>query len=59
MILLDEKLSSKRYEPPSIDLRDKNSSHTIIIDLAGYNKKILEIGTSTGYVSKIDRKSVV
>jgi O-antigen biosynthesis protein len=53
MILLIENTSSKRYEPPFIDLTNKNCSHTLIIDLAGQNKKILEIGTSTGFVTKI------
>jgi len=50
---LDKKISSKRYEPQIIDLNNKNSSYTLIIDLTGVHKKILEIGTSTGYISKI------
>jgi O-antigen biosynthesis protein len=50
---VDDQLSSKRYEPPPIDLGNKNSSQTLSIDLIGSHKKILEIGTSTGYVSKI------
>jgi O-antigen biosynthesis protein len=53
LIALDDQLSSKRYEPPPIDLGNKNSSQTLSIDLIGSHKKILEIGTSTGYVSKI------
>jgi len=53
---MDENLSSKRYEPPSIDLNDKNSSQAISIDLIGSNKHLLEIGTSTGYVTKILRE---
>jgi O-antigen biosynthesis protein len=48
-----EHYSSKRYEPPPIDLENKNSSQTLSIDFIGFNKKVLEIGTSTGYVSKI------
>ncbi|RQD92184.1 methyltransferase domain-containing protein, partial [Methanosalsum natronophilum] len=45
--------SSTMYEPPVIDLENKNSSHTLLIELAGENNTILEIGTSTGYISKI------
>ena len=50
---MDENLSSKRYEPVVIDLENKNSSHTITIENTGFNKTVLEIGTSTGYISKI------
>ncbi|MGA2912007.1 MAG: glycosyltransferase [Methanoregula sp.] len=50
---MDETLSSKRYIPPFIDLNNTNNSHTIIINLTGHNKNILELGTSTGYISKI------
>jgi GT2 family glycosyltransferase/2-polyprenyl-3-methyl-5-hydroxy-6-metoxy-1,4-benzoquinol methylase len=45
--------SSKRYEPSLIDLANQNSSHTILIELTGCDKQVLEIGTSTGYISKI------
>ena len=48
-----ERVSSKRYEPPSIDLENKNSSHSLIVELTGRDKSILEVGTSTGYLSKI------
>jgi len=50
---LQEHLAYNRYEPPIIDLGNKNHSHTLSIDLIGFNKTILEVGTSTGYVSKI------
>ena len=50
---MDEDLSSKRYEPITIDLNNKNSSFTIIIESTGFNKIVLEIGTSTGYISKV------
>ena len=45
--------SSKRYTPSPIDLNNKNSSQTLIADLIGENKRVLEIGTSTGYFTKI------
>jgi len=49
-----EPLSSKRYEPASlINLEDKNDSHSLIVELAGTNNTILEVGTSTGYLTKI------
>ena len=44
---------SKRYTPSFIDLNNKNISHSLMVDLIGRNKKVLEIGTSTGYISKI------
>lgn len=58
---MDENLSSTRYEPAPIDLTNKNSSQAIAIELIGENKQILEIGTATGYVSKIlkDRGNIV
>jgi 2-polyprenyl-3-methyl-5-hydroxy-6-metoxy-1,4-benzoquinol methylase len=50
---LTESSNPKRYEPPAIDLEHKNDSHTAIIELTGINKRVLEVGTSTGYTSKI------
>jgi 2-polyprenyl-3-methyl-5-hydroxy-6-metoxy-1,4-benzoquinol methylase len=47
------KLSSKRYGDPFIHFDSDNSSHTFIIKLTGVHKKILEIGTSIGNVSKV------
>jgi len=50
---VSEKLFSKRYgQTTIIDLNNKNASPTIIIELIGYDKNILEIGTSTGYISR-------
>jgi glycosyltransferase involved in cell wall biosynthesis/2-polyprenyl-3-methyl-5-hydroxy-6-metoxy-1,4-benzoquinol methylase len=45
--------SSKRYSSSLIDLDNKNNGHTLAIDFIGENKRVLEVGTSTGYVSKI------
>jgi glycosyltransferase involved in cell wall biosynthesis/2-polyprenyl-3-methyl-5-hydroxy-6-metoxy-1,4-benzoquinol methylase len=50
---MNENLSSDRYEPSAINLDDKNSSQTLIIERTGSHKVVLEIGTSTGYISKI------
>lgn len=44
---------SKRYEPPVIDLENKNSSHALLIELTGRDKNVLEVGTSTGYISRV------
>ena len=49
---MNDNLSSKRYAPPTIDLNDKTHSHTLIIEKTGFNKTVLEIGTSTGYIGK-------
>lgn len=48
-----ENSSPKRYEPPLIDLENKNNSHAAIVELTGTNKRVLEVGTSTGYISKV------
>jgi len=50
---LDQKPKSERYEPAHVDLDNKNSSHTLAIELTGRNKQVLEVGTSTGYITKI------
>jgi len=52
---------STRYEPPVIDLENKNSSHALIVELTGVGKNVLEVGTSTGYISRIlkDRGNTV
>jgi 2-polyprenyl-3-methyl-5-hydroxy-6-metoxy-1,4-benzoquinol methylase len=50
---LIENLSSKRYETPTIDLENKNNSQSLIVEFTGRNKRVLEVGTSTGYISKI------
>ena len=54
--MMSDELRSKRYEPPVIDLENKNSSHTLIVELTGRNKNVLEVGTSTGYISRILRE---
>ena len=36
-----------------IDLSEKNSAHTKIINLVGSNKRILEFGCASGYMSKV------
>ncbi|ABN56126.1 MULTISPECIES: glycosyltransferase [Methanoculleus] len=48
-----EEHRSTRYEPPVIDLKNKNSSQVLLIELTGRNKDVLEVGTSTGYVSRV------
>ncbi len=48
-----EAYDSQRYEPPVIDLENRNNSHTLLIELSGSHNTILEVGTSTGYVSRV------
>ena len=54
---MDENLPSKRYELQTIDLNNQNSGPANLANLTGFNKNVLEIGTSTGYISKILKKS--
>jgi 2-polyprenyl-3-methyl-5-hydroxy-6-metoxy-1,4-benzoquinol methylase len=35
-----------------VDLENKNSSHTLIVELVGYDKHVLDVGTSTGYLAE-------
>src|SRR5215216_2222425 len=42
---------ANKYEA-EIDL-GKRSSHTLIIELVGHNKRVLDVGTSTGYLAEV------
>jgi len=35
------------------NLSDRNNSHALTVELVGRDKRVLEVGTSTGYVSKV------
>lgn len=37
----------------TVDLATRNNSHTLTVELVGRDKKVLEIGPSTGYVSRV------
>jgi GT2 family glycosyltransferase/2-polyprenyl-3-methyl-5-hydroxy-6-metoxy-1,4-benzoquinol methylase len=52
----ERSLNAKRYEPLLIDLENKNSAHALVIGLTGCNRVVLEVGTSTGYLSKLLKK---
>lgn len=36
-----------------VDLDDRNSGHTLLVEMCGANKRVLEAGCATGYVSKV------
>lgn len=38
---------------PRIDLRDDNRSHTLLIQLAGHHKNVLDVGCARGYIGQI------
>src|SRR5438552_5718626 len=42
-----------RYHHDSVDLSDRNSALTQLILLAGRDKRILEVGPATGYVTRV------
>lgn len=42
---------SSKYDT-SVDLSNKNSSHTLIVDLVGRGKRVLDVGASTGYLAR-------
>ncbi len=52
---MSDTLSARRYEPVHIDLDDKNNSQRWLIEMTGKNKQVLEVGTSTGYVTRVLR----
>jgi 2-polyprenyl-3-methyl-5-hydroxy-6-metoxy-1,4-benzoquinol methylase len=46
-----ERMSSKYDTEP--ELTSKNNSHTMIVELVGHDKKVLDVGAATGYVAKL------
>jgi GT2 family glycosyltransferase/SAM-dependent methyltransferase len=53
---LARELKSERYQLAEINLKNQNSSQSLTVELVGENKRVLEIGTSTGYVTKVLRE---
>uniref|UniRef100_A0A7V3ZYC5 Glycosyltransferase n=1 Tax=candidate division WOR-3 bacterium TaxID=2052148 RepID=A0A7V3ZYC5_UNCW3 len=51
--MLDGEKSAKRYEPEKIDIENPNVCYAIELKLIGKNKTVLEVGPSTGYVTRI------
>src|SRR5688572_28829333 len=45
--------SEFRYHKAHIDLDVENSSHTQLVLLTGENKRVLEFGPATGYVTEV------
>ena len=43
---------ASRYDT-EIDLEDRNRSHTLIVELVGRDKSVLDVGTATGYLAKV------
>ena len=43
---------TSKYET-EIDLEDRNRSHTLIVELVGRDKRVLDVGTSTGYLAEV------
>ena len=50
---MNENKNSKKYNLTEIDLINPKNSHDFQIIFTGNDKKVLEIGTATGYISKI------
>src|SRR5215472_9891490 len=46
-------LGASRYEPQGLDLSEANNSRVMMIELVGRDKHVLEVGTSTGYMSRV------
>jgi 2-polyprenyl-3-methyl-5-hydroxy-6-metoxy-1,4-benzoquinol methylase len=50
---ISPKISSLRYQQGIIDLGNENSSHALTVKLVGTKKEVLEVGPSTGYVTRL------
>lgn len=37
----------------SVDLSNKNNSHTLIVELVGHGKRVLDVGAATGYLAGV------
>lgn len=45
-------MASSKYDTV-IDLEDRNNSHTLMVELVGSNKKVLDVGCANGYLAKV------
>lgn len=43
---------ASKYEG-EVDLSDRNNSRTLMIEMVGSNKRVLEVGCASGYISKV------
>ncbi|MEJ7841883.1 MAG: class I SAM-dependent methyltransferase [Rubrobacter sp.] len=37
----------------NVDLSNKNNSHTLIVELVGHGKRVLDVGASTGFLARV------
>jgi 2-polyprenyl-3-methyl-5-hydroxy-6-metoxy-1,4-benzoquinol methylase len=37
----------------SVDLSNKNNSHTLIVELVGHGRRVLDVGASTGFLARV------
>lgn len=45
-------MSSSKYDTV-VDLADRNNSHTLMVELIGSNKRVLDVGCANGYLAKV------
>ena len=43
---------TSRYDT-SVDLSNKNNSHTLIVELVGHGRRVLDVGASTGFLARV------
>lgn len=48
-------MNGSRYEA-DIDLSNRNNSHTLMADLVGGSKRVLDVGCATGYLARVLRE---
>ena len=45
-------MASSKYDTV-VNLEDRNNSHTLMVELVGSNKKVLDVGCANGYLAKV------
>jgi 2-polyprenyl-3-methyl-5-hydroxy-6-metoxy-1,4-benzoquinol methylase len=45
-------VASSKYDT-TVDLADRNNSHTLMVELIGANKRVLDVGCANGYLAKV------
>jgi O-antigen biosynthesis protein len=45
-------MGASKYQS-EINLENKNNSHTLIVEMVGGNKRVLEVGCASGYMSRV------
>ncbi len=45
-------MATSKYDT-TVDLADRNNSHTLMVELVGANKRVLDVGCANGYLARV------